>query len=163
MDPEEPTTPTPRCLIVGGTIAGILDILAAFALSAWFGGTPVGVLQGIARGLLGPAALEGGAPTALLGLVLHFLIAFAAAAVYCAASRVLPVLIRHAVACGLAYAVAVYLFMNLVVVPLSRAPAGSSRPDVVVALIAIHMLCVGLPISLTARREARRSVGSAVQ
>lgn len=136
----------------GGAIAGTLDILAAFALSASRGGRPVRVLQGIASGLLGPPAMQSGVPTAVLGLFLHFLIAFAAAAVYFAASRVIPVLVRRAALCGLAYGIVVYLFMNLVVLPASRVARGTPPVSVVIWLVIIHMVCVGLPIALAVRR-----------
>jgi hypothetical protein len=105
--------------------------------------------------MLGPAAFQGGAATAALGLGLHFLIAFGAAATFYAASRFLPVLVRRPVASGLAYGVAVYLFMNQVVVPLSRA-AGRTPPwRITAALVVIHMLFVGLPIALAVHRAAR--------
>jgi hypothetical protein len=139
-------------ILWGGAIAGTLDILAAFALSASRGGRPVRVLQGIASGLLGPSAMQGGASTAVLGLFLHFLIAFTAAAVYFAASRGIPVLVRRAAVCGLAYGVVVYLFMNLVVLPASRVTRGTPAVSVVIWLLIIHMLCVGLPIALAVRR-----------
>jgi hypothetical protein len=140
-------------VIVGGIAAGILDILAAFAFRGAFGGVPPGrVLQGIASGLLGPAAFQGGAATAALGLGLHFFIAFVAAAVYYHASRVLPVLVRRAVLCGLAYGVAVHFVMNEVVLPLSRVNFRTPPWQFVAAMILIHMLCVGLPIALAVRR-----------
>jgi hypothetical protein len=85
---------------------------------------------------------------------LHFLIAFTAAAVYYRASRVLPVLVRHAVISGLAYGVMVYVFMNAVVLPLSRVNFGLPPWHVVVTLVVIHMLCVGLPITLAVRRAS---------
>jgi hypothetical protein len=104
-------------------------------------------LQGIARGLIGTAAaVKGGSATATLGIVLHFLIAFSAATVYVAASRVLRILTTQAILCGVLYGVGVYLFMYGVVL---RARFG------VVALtptgVIIHMFCVGLPIALAAR------------
>jgi hypothetical protein len=144
-------------IVAGGLAAGVLDILAAFGLRAAVSGSaaPVRVLQGIASGMLGPAAFQGGAATAALGLGLHFLIAFGAAATFYAASRFLPVLERRPVASGLAYGVAVYLFMNQVVVPLSRA-AGRTPPwRITAALVVIHMLFVGLPIALAVHRAAR--------
>ena len=48
----------------GGLIAGTLDICAAF-LTAWLraGVSPIGVLQFVASGALGPAAFQGGIKT----------------------------------------------------------------------------------------------------
>jgi hypothetical protein len=142
-----------RAILFAGLCAGILDINAAFVFSALRGVGPVRVLRFIASGLLGPAASQGGAATAALGLVLHFVIALGAAAVYYAASRSLTFLARHPVPAGLLYGIAVYFFMNLVVLPLS---AVAKRPFVPSpAMIVIHMLCVGLPIALVVRHLAR--------
>ena len=47
-------------VVLGGAAAGVLDIAAAFALRGAFGVPPVRVLQGIASGLLGPPASQGG-------------------------------------------------------------------------------------------------------
>src|SRR5215213_1686531 len=105
----------------GGLIAGTLDICAAF-LAAWLrrGVSPFGVLRFVASGLIGPAAFQGGAKTAILGLALHFVIATVATIVFYFASRKLLFLIERPVHFGLLYGVAVYLFMNFVVLPLSR-------------------------------------------
>lgn len=138
-------------ILRAGLIAGVLDITAAFAFAALRGGTPLRVLQYIASGLLGSPAFQGGAATAALGLALHFVIALGAAAVYWAASRRIAFLATHAVPAGLLYGVAVYFVMNLVVLPLSSVPQRPFTPSL--AMIAIHMLCVGLPIALVLRRR----------
>ena len=88
----------------GGLIAGILDITTAFI--RWR--PPVRLLQGIASGLLGPRAFQGGWGTAVLGLALHFFIAFSAAAIYYAASRKLAFLRQRAVVWGLFYGIHVH-------------------------------------------------------
>ena len=145
-----------RPIVVGGLSAGVLDIVAAVALTLSLGGSGGRMLQGIASGVMGAAAFQGGARTAALGLALHFVIAFGAAAVYTGASRLLPVLVRRPVVSGLAYGVAVYLFMNRLVVPLSRVTVRASPWHIVLTLVVIHMLFVGLPIALAARRSAAR-------
>jgi hypothetical protein len=140
----------------GGLIAGTLDICAAF-LTAWLraGVSPVRVLHFIASGLLGRAAFTGGAKTALLGLALHFLIATVAAAVFYFASRKWLFLIERPVHFGLLYGVAVFLFMNFVVLPLSLVTRGPvTVSGFVIGLLTI-MFCVGLPIALIVRRFSR--------
>src|SRR6202040_3577781 len=110
---------TMRAVLWAGFACGVLDITAAFIVYGFFGARPVPLLQGIASGLLGPRAFQGGLAAAMLGLLCHFVIAFGAATVYFAASRAVPALLQHAVASGALYGVAVYFFMNRIVLPLS--------------------------------------------
>jgi hypothetical protein len=109
-------------------------------------------LQSIASGLLGSQAFKGGAGGAALGAVLHFVIAFGAAAVYYVASRKIALMRRKPYLSGVLYGIAVYLFMNFVVLPLSAtAGARYSTATVINGLLA-HMLLIGLPIALAVRR-----------
>jgi len=140
----------------GGLIAGTLDICAAF-LTAWLraGVGPIRLLQFVASGLIGRAAFTGGAKSALLGLGLHFLIATVATAVFYFASRKWLFLIERPVHFGLLYGIAVYLFMNFVVLPLSLVTRGPvTVTGFVIGLLTI-MFCVGLPIALIVRRFSR--------
>ena len=140
----------------GGLIAGTLDICAAF-LYAWLraGVGPIRVLHSVASGLLGAAAFQGGGKTAVLGIALHFLIATVATAVFYFASRRLLFLIERPVIFGLLYGVAVYLFMNFVVLPLSNVALRPSPISVRLINMLIIMFCVGLPIALIVRRFSR--------
>src|SRR5262245_62109470 len=132
-----------RAIGWGGFLCGVLDITAAFVTWGVRGVPPIRILQSIARGLLGSSAMTGGPPTAALGLILHFFIAFSAAAVYWIASRRLPVLTLRPLPFGILYGIVVYVVMYWVVIPLSAAPPG--RPTVSGTVIAIltHMFCVG--------------------
>src|SRR5215216_5727491 len=144
-------------VFLGGLIAGTLDICAAF-LTAWLrrGVRPAALLRFVASGLLGPAAFTGGAKTAALGLALHFLIANVATAVFYFASRKWLFLIERPVHFGLLYGVAVYLFMNFVVLPLSAVPqrATPTLTSRTIQLLII-MFCIGLPIAAVVRRFSR--------
>ncbi len=147
---------THQAIFWGGLLAGTLDILAAFISSGLRGIGPTRVLQAIASGLLGAEAFEGGFTTAALGLALHFFIATTATAFYYAVSRKLKVLVDHAVVCGLAYGIPVYLVMNLVVLPLSAVPFKISFAlGNIVTSVLILMFCVGLPIAVVARRYSK--------
>src|SRR5437868_4451881 len=67
-----------RPILIGTAVAGTLDMIPAFIS---FGMTAP---QGVAAGLLGrSAAFQGGAATWILGMLLHFFIAFTAATIYC--------------------------------------------------------------------------------
>ena len=134
-----------------GLIAGILDITSAFVIAGIKGTGSIRMLQGIASGLLGQRSFEGGMATARLGLAIHFLIAFTAAAVFYAASRKFSSLTQHAVVSGSLYGIAVYVFMYWMVVPLAFPNARHSVSRDVTALI-IHIVLIGLPIALVVRR-----------
>lgn len=101
-----------RPILVGGAVAATFDLTSAFFT---FG---IGAPRGIAGGLLGRQALPGGAGTWILGVILHYFIAISAAAIYCLASRKLEFLRDHWLVCGIFYGIAIYLVMNLVVLPL---------------------------------------------
>ncbi len=144
-------------ILKGGLIAGVLDITDAFVVSGLRGISPIRVLHYIARALIGPSANQGGYATAALGLFLHFFIALTAAAVFVLASRSLPVLTRRWIVCGLAFGVAVFFFMNRIVLPLSALPPQPFPPPMsfLVNQLAIHALGIGLPIAYFAQRAAR--------
>jgi hypothetical protein len=143
-------------IVWAGTVCGTLDITAALTVYGSFGLKPLRLLQGIAGGLLGPRTYDGGIATASLGLFCHFFIAFSAAAVYFAVSRGVPFLIQHAVVSGALYGVAVYFFMQRVVLPLSAATKYPFSVRMMVIGVVIHIFCVGLPIALLVRRFSVR-------
>jgi len=145
-----------RGIVWGGLIGGTMDLTAALVLTAMRGRSPVQVLYSISSGLLGQPALDGGTAMAVLGVLLHFVIAFIWATIYWAASRKLFVLIDHAVVCGALYGVFVYLMMNFVVLPLSAFPLKIAyTPAVLTRGILVLVFCIGLPIALSVRRASR--------
>jgi len=150
------TGASPNALLAifwGGLLCGTFDITQAFlGYGLQFGVKPVQILQAVASGLLGPRSFKGGAATAALGLALHFLIAFGAATVYYIASRWIPFMTEHAVISGLLYGEAVFWFMHLVVVPLSKAAPGRFSAATIITGPIGHMFLVGLPIALSVRR-----------
>jgi uncharacterized membrane protein YagU involved in acid resistance len=142
-----------QAILWGGLIAGTLDLTAAFVTNGLRGITPFRIMQAIATGLLGADSYKGGVKTAVLGVALHFLIATVATAVFYVLSRKLKFMVRQAIIAGLLYGVAVYLFMNQVVLPLSAFPHKISFQ--IVNGLLVHMFCVGLPIALVVRRYSK--------
>jgi hypothetical protein len=137
-------------IAVGGGIAGTLDLLQACILFGW------DIPLVIAGGLLGREAFHGGVGTYVLGVLLHFFIAFSAAAVYYAANRRLAFLTEHPLVCGLCFGAAVEEVMRLVVLPLSALHSRGPYKlhDLILGLL-VHMVVVGLPISFSVRRFAK--------
>ena len=139
----------------GGLLAGIFDIAQAFIGFGLLGASPFRILQHIAGGVFGARSMQMGWTSAALGLVFHFTIAFTAAAIYYLASRVLRVMVEHAVVFGLLYGELVFLFMYFVVLPLTPlGPAHFSLATYITGPIG-HTFLVGLPIALCVRRFAR--------
>ncbi len=146
-----------QAIAVGGLAVAVLDAVDALvAYKLAFGMSPLAIYQFVASGLLGQAAYAGGVPAALLGLLVHFLVAFIAAAVFVLASERLPGLRRKAVAWGLGYGVLVFLVMGFVVIPLSRIPPSPPTLPLLLNGLLGHALLVGLPIALAARRYLGR-------
>ena len=142
-------------IFYAGLLCGCMDISAAFI--TWYpkGVKPARLLRGIAAGLLGPKSLTGGWHSAVLGLAIHFLIAFTAATVFYIASRRLTFMVRQPFLYGPIYGVLVYLFMYWVVMPLSaRPPAKFSWFNTIIAIIT-HIICVGTPIAVVESRFSR--------
>jgi len=140
-------------IAVGGLIVGILDL--AYAIIVYTPTHPILVPQTIASGVLGAQSYREGRASVVLGTLLHFVIAFGAAAVYYLASRKLTFLVTRPVLWGIVYGGWVYIFMHTVVLPLS-AVAHSHAPLIYkVTEFIEHWFFVGLPISLSVRRYSR--------
>jgi hypothetical protein len=143
---------------LGGGVGGLLDIL--YAITLWgfiLGGSPVGILQSIASGLLGPSAYEGGSSTAVLGLALHFSIAFCMALAYVLAAKRLPVLTSKWLLMGVLYGCVLFAVMNFVVVPISAIGWRPMKPWGALRALLPHIVFVGPAIAYFAARHAGRA------
>ena len=141
-----------RAIVVGGGVAGALDLAQACILF----GAKVPLL--IAAGWLGRAAFKGEAGTYALGVASHFFIALVVAAIYVGASRRLAFLKEEALVSGLFYGAAVELVMRLVVLPLSALHAkGPYEYDDLVLGLLMHMVVIGLPVAYAAKRFLGKS------
>lgn len=133
-------------ILVGGAIAGLLDMTSAYITFGRY--MPIG----IAGGLVGPAGRHVNASQYVLGLCIHYFIAFSAATVYCLASKKLDFLRDHFFVGGLFFGIAVFLVMQLVVLPLSAYHAmGPYQYRGLVQGLLAHMFLIGLPISISLR------------
>lgn len=140
------------CVLVGGIVAGTLDILYAWLFWKLKAGVSIErILQSVAAGLLGEDSFVGGSLSATLGLTLHYLIATTMSLAYYLAARRWPLLIRRPMFSGAVYGLMLYGSMTCIVVPLSAARAGSTDPLWITLSIAVHMLLIGIPLALAAR------------
>ena len=104
-----------------------------------------------------PRAFQKGISGASVGLLAHFFIAFAIAAIYVGATRFLPMLSRKAAMWGMIYGVAVFIVMNFVVLPHTAVVKSPLSLPLLLNGVLAHVLFVGLPIALAARRITNQS------
>ena len=152
------TTPAQRRLlftVVAGLLAATLDLTFAFTFYGLRGATPGGILTYIASALVGPSAKTMGAFSVVLGGCLHYFIALCAAFAYLLASRYFEPLIRHPVPYGAAFGVAMYVFMNFVVVPLSQLHFHLPPLPGVIGELFSHIFLFGMVIAVGVARGSR--------
>ena len=152
--------PVRRAIVVAWLACGILDITSAVIITLDAGSKPMRMLQGIAASVLGPQSFEMGVPTAILGLAMHFLVALTATLVFYAASRRFPTVVAHPLVSGILFGVFWLLVMYRGVIPLIAAVrplylANAPKrplPEIWPIPLLVHIICVGLPISLAISR-----------
>jgi hypothetical protein len=149
-------------LVRAGLLTGITDGIFSSVLSvAFYGSTVARLFQGVASTVIGPRALTGGTTTALLGVLMHFGVAFGWSALFLFLvlrsswlDRVLAS--EHGVLkVAAVYGPFIWLVMSLAVIPLllHRPPAINSRWWT--QLIG-HFPFVGLPIVTSIARNRSR-------
>ena len=155
-------------ILYAGALVGVLDIAAAcINAGVAYGFGPLRLLKGVAGGLLGRSAIQGGFATAALGLAMHFTMALTVTTIFYALSRRLPLAQKlwGVVAVGLLYGAAVFAVNNFATPPflswvrslylhtpiLFKPPMGWWQ-------LIIHLFCVGLPIALVMHRYAPSTV-----
>ena len=140
-------------ILIGGGIAGALDITYAMTAYAIKGIKPIVILQSVASGVQGADAYHGGVQSAALGLGLHFFMTTLMALGYVMAATLFPMLGTRPVVSGVAYGVLMFFVMNYVVVPLSLAVPGRPPEGVfLIGAIFAHTCLVGIPIALAASK-----------
>jgi hypothetical protein len=139
-------------LVLAGLLTGLSDGLFSSVLSvAFYDSTVTRLFQGVASTLLGKAALDGGTPTALLGVLMHFGVAFGWSALFLflimRVSWIRRVLTSRygVVKVASLYGPFIWIAMSLVVIPLlvHRPPAMGTRWWI---QLVGHFPFVGIPI-----------------
>ena len=160
------TSPRDRLsrLVRAGLRTGVTDGLFSSVLTVvFYHSTVARLFQGVASTLLGKEALDGGTPTALLGLLMHFGVAFGWSAVFLflamRSSWIRSVLSSRygVVKVAALYGPFIWLVMSLAVIPLllHRPPAITVRWWI--QLIG-HIPFVGIPIVTVIGRGSPRSL-----
>ena len=138
---------------MSGLVVGSLDIIAA--LTNFYirtGKDPLVVLKYISSAVFGKAAFSGDNSMNILGLLLHFLIAFIWTIFFFLIYPKLRLISWNRIITGIIYGIFIWLIMSLVVVPMSK--ASGSTFNIKQAIIAVLILigAIGLPLSFIAHR-----------
>jgi len=155
--PSAPDNPALRAILLGGLLAGLADFLFATIRAVMAGNSALRPWKGVASGLLGQTARDGGVGMAMLGVLLHFFICVAAAALlYSIVSRVkwIP---RQWIVLGILYGSAFLVVMNYVILPLSAIGRGIYPLSQMHINAFWHIVLVGLPTSFFISRGLKES------
>jgi hypothetical protein len=149
--------PALRGILLGGFFAGLADFIFASVKTTMDGGTWMRPWKGVASGLLGSGAREGGIEMVALGTALHFFICFAAAALlYLIVSR-LRWIPRQWIVLGILYGVAFLIVMNYVILPLSAIGRSIYPLESILSTAFFHTLLVGWPTAFFVSRALKQS------
>ena len=141
-------------IAIATAIAGTLDILAAIISTLIAGKAPIHMLQSVASGPLGAVALTSPAYAAA-GLLVHFAIMACMVTAYMVVVRQSRLLLDRPILAGALYGILLWLVMYWVVLPLRfHAPHPSQLVPIAKQLFS-HIILVGIPIGLVARRYLR--------
>lgn len=130
-----------------GLIAGSLDILLAFINAWWSSGLPPeSVLRFVASGLLGDIAFNGSQWIILIGLIIHYLIAFCWTLLFFCWYPTIQSIISSQIFQVVVLGPFIWLVMNLLVLPLSAAPNLGFHWWSAIKGIIILMIAIGIPL-----------------
>ena len=147
-----------RLSVIGGLILGLLHLIIQswFVFSILEKNPFISVLQYVASGAMGNAAFTGGIATALLGLVLDFIMTTIMAFVFILSADRIPLLRRYVIPGSLLYGFGVFIVMNFIVLPLSAAPPLPAPPTwLLIEIVLEHILLIGLPLGILVMRNTR--------
>ncbi len=122
------------------------------------GKDPQIVLKYIASAVVGKEAFAGGTTMSVLGLLLHFLIAFIWTLIFFWIYPKLKFLSFDRILTGILYGIFIWFIMSHLVVPMSKASVGAF--DLKQAAIAVLILigAIGLPLSFIAYKYYKGKV-----
>ncbi len=143
-------------ILLGGFTAGLIDIVYPTTKAVVAGNSPLRPWLGVASGLLGPPAREGGVGMAALGVFLHLLICVSAAFVFYFVVRAFPWFVKQWLLAGVVFGFGFLLVMNYVILPLSRIGKPLYAGEGFLWAIVAHILMIGLPIAFCVTRGMKK-------
>jgi hypothetical protein len=145
-----------RLSVIGGIITGLLHIIAQLGIvyGLILKSPVISSLQYLTSGAMGNAAFEGGLATAMLGLILEFIITIIITGIFIFSADRIPLLRRYIIVGSLLYGFGVFIVMNFIVLPLSAAPTLPAPPTwLLIEIVLEHILLIGLPLGILVQRN----------
>jgi hypothetical protein len=144
-----------KTVLLAWLLVGTLDITSATINFLIQGGTnPVNILVYISSAIFGPQAKEIGPPSmAILGMFLHYLVAFTWTCIFFLLYPRLSAMWKNRVVTGIAYGYFMQIIMQFVVVRLSNAPKGPFNIKGFLINGGILCIAIGIPLSFIAYRH----------
>jgi hypothetical protein len=148
-----------KAIVLTGLLAGSLDLLTALlTYSIRTGNDASLVLKFIASGLFGKKAFTSGPEMTLWGLLFHFVISLLVTFLFFLVVPKFRPALRHPLITGIMYGSALWVIMNLLILPLSKIPVTTARPvDNIIGILTLVVM-VGIPISLLASKFYKRTI-----
>ena len=148
-----------KLVLAGGFLAGLADFIYPTVRTVMAGGPWTQPWKGVASGLVGQAAREGGMEMVVLGAALHWFINIVAAFVLYWVIGRLAFVPRQWLLLACIHGIAVLLAMNYVILPLSAIGRGIYPLEQLHIHAFWHIVLVGLPVGWFVARALKRSEG----
>ncbi|RYZ95690.1 MAG: hypothetical protein EOP47_25330 [Sphingobacteriaceae bacterium] len=143
-----------RVILNAGLIVGTLDIVAAFTqYMISTGKNPIIVLKFIASGLIGNTAFISGTAVSLLGMLIHYFIAFTFTLLFYMLFSRTEMTTGRKVLTGVFYGVFTWFFMRFAVLPFAKTPKMPFELNTMLLANLILIICIGLPLAFLMIRK----------
>ena len=149
--------PALRGILLGGFFAGLADFIYPTVKTVLEGGSWMRPWKGVASGMFGQAAHEGGIGMVAIGTALHFFICLAAATLLYLIARQVKWIPRHWLPLGILYGVAFLAVMNYVILPLSAIGRSIYPVESIHITAFFHTLLVGWPTAFFVSRALEQA------
>lgn len=133
-----------------GTLEAVAEIIQYFIRG---GRHPENLARYNASMIFGREASPLGIPAAAWGIIFHYLIILLFTLLFFVLYARIGVMKKNVAATSLVYAIFIWIVMKLVVIPASFAPSYRFNPEQAIISIGMLTLCIGLPLSLMAKKH----------
>lgn len=150
MRNDRPFSATVKQILLTTLIAGTLDLTSVWLIYGplMHKSSMERILRGVASGVFGKDAYAGGNEMMAYGVVFHYIIACCFTIAYFLLYPRMVFFQRRVVLSGLLYGIFAWVWMNLLVLPMTNVTRLPFKLQGVLIGAGLLMCCIGLPIAL---------------